>query len=79
MTADLAAAATVPDEVADLADRIEGAIERAGHRGISPARAARSARCTTAEARTAMAYLIGRQHAHLPARSWRHVSSGRAA
>lgn len=77
MTADLAAAATVADEVADLADLIEGAIERAGRRGMSPARAARSARCTTDEARTAIAYLVGRQHAHLTNRSLRHVRSGR--
>lgn len=79
MTRDLAAATTVPDEVIDLADRIEAAIERSGSRGISPARAARSARCTTADARTAIAYLVGYQHAHLPGRSWRHVRSGRAA
>lgn len=81
MTGDLAAATHVTDEVAELAEVIEGAIERAGRRGMSPARAARAVRCTTAEARDAIAFLLAHQHAHTTRHggSWSHIQAGRAA
>ncbi len=68
--AELAAAATLPDDLDDLADVIEGTLERSGWRGMSPARAARRARCTTAQARTVLAHLAGMQRATGP---WNHL------
>ncbi len=74
--ADLAAAATLDDEhLETLAETIEAALERSGDRGISPARAARRAGCTTADACCVIAHLIGRQRAHT-GRSWRHIHAG---
>lgn len=51
-----------------LAERIEDALERSGNRGMTPARAARAARCTTSDARHALAFLAGRQRATTGAR-----------
>lgn len=74
-TADLAGAAALDDRLTDLADVIEGALERSGWRGMSPARVARRARCSTADARRVLAHLAGGQRAHC-ARSWRHIYAG---
>lgn len=76
-TDDLATAANLDDELADLADAIEASLERSGWRGISPARAARRARCSTADARRVLAHLAGCQRAHTD-RSWRHTYAGPA-
>lgn len=81
-TADLAAAADLPDHLADLADVVEASLEDSGWRGMSPAVAARraragGARCSSADVRQVMAYLIGRQRAHA-AGTWRHIYAGPA-
>ena len=76
-TDDLATAATLTDTLADLADEIEGALERSGWRGSSPARVARRFRCSTADARHVLAHLAGCQRAHID-RSWRHTYAGPA-
>jgi hypothetical protein len=57
-------------DIAYLAEQVEGALERAGRRGMSPAAAARRVRhtrrvgCTAADARLALAWLTGQQYAH---------------
>lgn len=57
-------------DLAWIAERIEGVLEQAGRRGMSPAAAARAVRrggrahCTTADARLALAHLAGLQLAH---------------
>lgn len=70
--AELAAAADLDDGLTDLADLLEAQLERSGWRGISPARAARHARCTTADARRVLAHLVGCQRAEMRG-SWRHL------
>ncbi len=65
-------AARLPDDLDTLVDVIESELGRPGRRGISPARAARHARCTTGQARQVIAYLYGRQRAHTSS-SWNHI------
>ncbi len=75
-TGELMDAADLPDELDHLADVIEASLERSGWRGMSPPRAARSAGCTTAQARTVLAHLAGIQRATGP---WNHLRSPRKA
>lgn len=57
--------AILPPDLEDLAARIEAALERGGGwRGMTPAAAARAARCTTGEAATVLAWLVGHQLAN---------------
>jgi hypothetical protein len=58
------AVADLDDGLAWLAEQIEAALAQAGRRGVSPATAARRVRCTTADARLALAWLTGQQRAH---------------
>jgi hypothetical protein len=51
-------------DIAYLAEQIEGALEQAGRRGMSPAAAARRVGCTAADARLALTWLTGQQYAH---------------
>lgn len=69
-TADLAA--QLPADLDRLVDVIEAELARPRQRGISPARAARAARCTTRQARQIITYLIGHQRAHTGT-SWNHI------
>lgn len=71
-TAELLAAARLPDDLEPLADVIEAEIERSGWRGMSPARAARHAGCTTHEAALVIAHLVGHQRAHTTG-TWKHI------
>ena len=72
-TVELAAAAHLPDHLDQFADVIEAEIERSGWRGLSPAQAARLAGCTTADARTVIAHLVGQQHAYTTG-TWKHIN-----
>jgi len=72
-TTELAAAARLPAHLDAYADVIEAEIDRSGWRGLSPAQAARVAGCTTDEARTVIAHLIGHQHAYTTG-TWKHIN-----
>jgi hypothetical protein len=72
-TAELAGAAQLPGDLDTYADVIEAEIERSGWRGLSPAQAARVAGCTTDEARTVIAHLVGHQRAYTTG-TWKHIN-----
>ena len=72
-TAELAAAAQLPEHLERFADLIEAEIDRSGWRGLSPAQAARAAGCTADEARLVIAHLVGQQHAYTTG-TWKHIN-----
>ncbi len=71
-TAELVAAVHLPDDLDRFADVIEAEIERSGWRGMSPARAARLAGCSTHQAALVIAHLVGQQRAQTTG-TWKHI------
>lgn len=71
-------AVELPDELYDVADLIEAALERVGRRGLTPSEAGRHARVDTATAGQILQWLAARQYAHTDDRgAWSHYYRGR--
>jgi hypothetical protein len=78
MLVDLDAVELPEDQMYDVADRIEAALERAGRRGITPSAAGRAAGVDTATASQVLQWMAARQYAHTDHRgAWAHYYPGR--
>lgn len=53
--------ATLPDDLEDLAARVEAVLEHGGWRAMSPTAVARAVRCDVSQATAVLAWLVGHQ------------------